>query len=158
MARRVHSESFVVPEKASGGIVDPVGTFGRALLYVARLVRDGAADDPAVARTFHQVCLVVRELPDLALRIVGRVLMRYRPQLHAPDAAAAEAFFLERDYEEDLARADDAENARAVRDLIPKVKLFAAGLCAEDRRALWGHVVDLLDCYIEHCAAGGLTA
>lgn len=135
--------------------------FNEKIHQVASIVEAGSRGDPVVTQNLRRVRLLLGELPYAALDIAGPYLLKYAAEINLLAEATPEgdAWFLDKDFKEDLAASKDPDRQRDTAELIPRLRRFAQETPFAERGPIREVVVDLLDIYVDYrrliLSAGG---
>ena len=126
--------------------------FNEKIRQVAGIVEAGAGADPLVRRVGRQVRLLLGELPFAALEIAGPYLLKYKVGINilAEGSPEGDAWFLTKDFVEDLNESKDPDRKRDTAQLLPLLKKLAQDTPFEERGPIRELVVGLLDDYVAY--------
>lgn len=121
-----------------------VESFNRNIRILSRELTKKYPSDAIIARAHKRVNTIVQAAPCAAIELAGPYLLKYRDQIYSP---GAEAFFLEKSFDDDLSNLSRDENT-LVAYIIPKTKECARTLPKEEKEQYKQLVIELLDSYI----------
>lgn len=129
-----------------GDKVEHVNTFIRLVKKLVSRLSEKFGNDAQVRAIKNKLTLASDMLPVNVVEITGKYLYKYRDQIVAED----EAFFVNNDFDDDLANADDPEDAELAALLIPKLRAAYYSSTKAEIADYIEIVGEMLDSYLEY--------
>jgi len=129
-----------------------VESFNHNLKVLARDLARQFPADAVISRIQKRTVAIIALDPLMVIDIAGPRLYAYHELIYN-DGIGALATFIDYDFSADIQSAEDREDSEIAAHIIPKVQHALREVSAEDQRAYWEILVNLLDDYIEYLAA-----